>query len=84
MRFLKQNYKITSILLIALLFAYMGQLKDKVEEKVNNIVCSIKSEKLLNPIIPSFIKIIDEPGEPAINSTNYSDTYSPSIKIYKL
>ncbi len=84
MTFLKQNYKITSILLIALLFAYIGQLKDNVEDAVSNLVCSIQSTEILSPLLPPIYKLMEGPDESVNSECNYSNKDILAIKIFTL
>ena len=49
MYFLRKNNKVTSLILLAILFAYMAHLQDSLIHKVSILMCKVGGESFLNP-----------------------------------
>jgi hypothetical protein len=65
MYFLRKNNKITSLILLAILFAYMAHLQDSFMHKASVLMCKVGGDSFLHPFT-LFINWIENPVEYAM------------------
>ncbi len=74
-------------MLIALLFAYIGHLKDNVAETVSSLFCTLQSTEILTPFLPSVYKPMETPGgtsEMVKTECSHSNQDIMVIKVFPL